>query len=101
MNFDEFETTYKPVKNHLNPDASYDGCMFETYDPELHYVVKHGLANHHTVWTIVNIQPEEEYNKHGEPNPSTAILAGYHLVDRLGYLITEKPYDEHIEVEDN
>ena len=101
MNYDEFEETYKPVQNHIDKNASWNGCMFETYGDERDFVVKHGLANHHTVWTIVTIVPDEEYNKDGEPNPSTAIISGYYVVNRVGYLITEKPFDEHIQVTDN
>ncbi len=100
MDYEEFIETYKPIQNPLNENACRDGMMFETYDPELSYVVKHGLANHHTVWTIIDIQPEEEYNKHGEPNPTTAIVSGYYAINRHGYFITEKPFEEHIEVVD-
>ena len=101
MDFDEFEATYKPIKNNLNPNAPYDGMMFETYGDELTHVINHGLDHNRTIWTIVDIEPEEEYNEHGEPNPTTVIIAGYHFVNRHGFLITEKPFEEHMEVVNN
>ena len=31
MTIDDFEKKYKLVKNHLDENASHDGCMFETF----------------------------------------------------------------------
>ena len=104
MNYDDFIEKYKPIQNHIDKNACREGMMFKTYDEELMYVINHGLDHNRTIWTIVDIYPEEEYNKHGEPNISTAIIAGYHYVNRHGYFITEKPFEEHeenIEVIDN
>ena len=36
----EFFNTYKPITNHINPNAPFDGCMFETYGEEFEYVVQ-------------------------------------------------------------
>ena len=91
--WEEFEQKYKPIKNHIQKDASYDGCMFETYGEEVKYVCdlinNEQKLNH--VWTILDTGFEE-----------TWIFPGYFLCDRIGYLITEKPWkDDNIQVNDN
>ena len=76
-----FEETYKPVKNHLDDNASYDNTMFETYGDE-HQFVLDILANPETskcVWTIIG------------DTGATVLSSGYHLVNRLGYIVTEIP----------
>ena len=32
---DEFDSIYKPVKNHIDNNASFSGYMFETFNEEL------------------------------------------------------------------
>jgi len=38
MEFDEWCDTYKPITNHLDSNASFDGAMFETYGDEVEFV---------------------------------------------------------------
>ena len=73
---------YKPVKNHLNENAPYDGCMLETYGEEYKYVesISVNPKISEKVWTIC------------EEDGATFILAGWHFVNRLGYIITETPF---------
>ncbi len=81
---EEFELKYKPQVNHIvgAQNAAFNGWMYETYGPELEYILS--LANNPAtakrVWTIID----------GE---RMCYAAGFHLVNRLGYLITEVPYD--------
>lgn len=84
MNFDEWMIEYRPVLNHFDPNASFDGLMFET---EYEFVRENVLAN--KVWTYL------EGDK-GEP----LLVSGYHFVNRLGYFVTEVPFNplEHIEI---
>lgn len=85
MTHEEWEEEYVPVKNHLDDNASFDGCMFETYDEEFVHVLRN--ADDKKVWTYV------------EGDEGMYLIPGLHFVNRLGYLITEKPYtDETIEV---
>jgi hypothetical protein len=85
MTHEEWEEEYVPVKNHLDDNASFDGCMFETYDEEFVHVLRN--ADDKKVWTYV------------EGDEGLYLIPGLHFVNRLGYLITEKPYtDETIEV---
>lgn len=83
---DEFWEQYKPVQNHLVGDCSFDGCMFETYGEEVQYVLS--KIDEQIVWTILD----------GSEDDNLYIVSGYHLVNRLGYLITEKPYTKEIEI---
>jgi hypothetical protein len=85
MTHEEWEEEYVPVKNHLDDNASFDGCMFEAYAEEFVHVLRN--ADDKKVWTYV------------EGDEGLYIIPGLHFVNRLGYLITEKPYaDETIEV---
>ena len=38
MDFDEWVATYKPILNHIDTNASFDGTMFETYGDEVDFV---------------------------------------------------------------
>lgn len=93
INTDEFIEIYKPIKNHIIQDTSYNGYMFETFGKEIDYIVK--LANKpeskQYVWTLLECADEEQY-----------IVPGYFLINRLGYFITEIPWEsENIQVNDN
>jgi len=93
ITYEKFVETYKPIKNHIIQDAPYNGCMFETFGKEIDYIVK--LANKpeskQYVWTLLECADEEQY-----------IVPGYFLINRLGYFITEIPWEsENIQVNDN
>jgi hypothetical protein len=70
---DEFDETYRPLPNPLDSSASFDGALLETYGPELDHVTS---ADPHHVWTVLDGAPP-------------VIVSGFHVVNRLGYLITE------------
>lgn len=74
-----WEEKYKPIKNHLDDNASWDGTMFETYGEELAFV-KAQAPN--TIWT------------YGEEDGKFYIQAGWHYVNRIGYFITEVPFED-------
>ena len=38
LTFDEWCEQYKPIKNHIDTNASFDGEMFETYGDEVAFV---------------------------------------------------------------
>lgn len=81
---DDFYKIYKPKKNHLDKNAAFDGCMFETYGEELEYVFAMAKDPQTTkqVWTIID---DNAGNLH--------YSAGLHWINRLGFLITQKPYE--------
>jgi hypothetical protein len=89
---------YKPVKNTINSDASFEGYMFETYDGELEALkelVRESMTKPSTkglegyrVWTIVD----------GTTNGRCYLLNGWHLVNRIGYVFCEVPWVEGDEI---
>jgi hypothetical protein len=85
----EFEQRYKLVPNHLNPNASWrygdvPGHLFETYGEELAFVRR---QNPRTVWTLV------------EEDDAQYLQSGFHLVNRLGYLISRTAVPEDTEIQ--
>jgi len=91
MSEDGFDATYPLVTNHLNLNASWTygdgpGCMFETYGQELDFVRQ---QDRRRIWTIIDGQDDDLF-----------IVSGYHLVNRIGYLISTVlvPVDTDIQV---
>ena len=84
---DEFYEQFNMVTNHIDDNASFDGCMFETFGEELKYVKEFAKKNPDKVWTILDSDGKMFYS------------TGVHLVNRLGYFITEEDAVGDIEVE--
>lgn len=82
----EFEERFKPIKNHLDDNASFDGYMFETFDSELDAVKQAYSVNRDTVWTVMC------------DSGNVDVSSGFHFCNRLGYIITEIPADCTIDV---
>ena len=62
--------------------CSFGGCMYETYGEELEYV-RNQPSNR--IWTIID---EED---------KLFFIAGYHIVNRLGYLVTDEEWSDEYE----
>jgi hypothetical protein len=77
MTEDEWYKTYKPIKNHIDTNASFDGYMFETYDEEVEFVKSQDPAH---IWMYGDGDDGGGY-----------IWNGWHFVNRIGYFITEVP----------
>lgn len=84
MTEDEWFETYKPIKNHLDENASFDGHMFETYDEEVAFVKEQDPAY---IWMYGDGDDGGSY-----------IWNGWHIVNRIGYFITEVPYDDMLDI---
>lgn len=67
----------KPIQNHIDKNASLNGTMFETYGAELDFVIAQPNEN---IWTYI------------DADGVLLLSNGYHLVNRMGYLVTEIPY---------
>ena len=111
---EQFDEMFTPQINHIErakaentgvPDdsiCSFNGCMYETYGEDIDYVLK--MAEENRVVTIV--EGEDEDDEDGELDEDGEIIthstwyysSGYHLVNRIGYLILDKPYLEDFEV---
>lgn len=103
---EQFEAKYKPQINHIlrketplttadEDIASFGGCMYETFGLELAYVQAMDVQKR--VITIIegeDTEPDED----GETHSTLYYSSGYHFVNRIGYLILDKPYTENFEV---
>lgn len=88
ITYEEWVEKFKPIQNELADNASFEGMMFETYGVELDYVLTivrrtNGLL----VWTYI------------DGDGGTYIVEGYRLVNRIGYFITQVPYEENDAIE--
>lgn len=77
LTVEQWEGTFKPIKNMIDENASWDGIMFETYGGEVAFVCEQAED---TIWTYI------------DDDGGTSIVNGYRLVNRIGYFITEVPF---------
>ena len=87
MELDEWFDKYKPIQNHLDENASFDGCMFETYGDEVDFVRSQDPA---TIWMYGDGDDGEGH-----------IWSGWGFVNRIGYFITEVPCPADTEIQVN
>jgi hypothetical protein len=87
---EEFDEHYTLMCNHLDTNASFDGYCFETYGEELDYVLTKVKENR--VITILETDGDDD-------GINMCYASGYHLVNRIGYLITEEEITEDFEVD--
>lgn len=79
MNYETWATTFKPVDNHLDTNAAYDGKMFETYGDELEFLK---TIDPRRIWTL------------RDEDGGSIITTGFGWVNRMGYFITEQPWTD-------
>ena len=77
MNYEQWAEAYQPRSNHLRDEET---DLFETYGVELGYVLATADIKPAHVWTLVD----------GEDG--TYVVNGYHLVNRIAYMITHEPF---------
>lgn len=112
MTFDEWSERFKPITNHLDSNASFSGMMFETFGGELDFVKS---ADPGVVWTYQNGESDDQLlaklggytdedgcavvDRNGEPFfvDFDFIGDGYHVVNRIGYFVTELPAEEGVQ----
>ncbi len=80
ISWNEWEETYKPITNVHSRDQW--PRMFETFEPDIDIVKE---ADPNTVWTLVDNNPNSIY---------LDIVPGVHWANRMGYFITEKPWED-------
>ena len=104
---EKFYTKFNLQKNHINKNAPFDGCMYETYGEELDYVFK--MSKKNCVITILEgdeVEEREEtyFNSLGVETkeivtiPNLYYASGFHYVNRIGYFVLAKPYKYQFEV---
>jgi hypothetical protein len=92
ITIEQFYKEYLPQTNQFNDNASWDGCMFETYGDDYEYVKTVYELAPDRVWTIVE-------DDDGYP----VLTNGWHYVNRIGYVVTVRPAPKNtfINVVDN
>ncbi len=93
---EQFDERYELLDNHIDTNASFDGKMFETYGEEVEFVME--MAKQNRVITIIESDSEEESNESDEVSACMYYVSGYHLVNRIGYLVTTEPITQEFEV---
>jgi hypothetical protein len=68
---------YRPIKNHLDSNASWNGEMFETYGDELAFVQE---QDYHLIWTYT------------ETDGASYLVNGRAFVNRIGFFVCEVPW---------
>lgn len=76
---DEFNDLYYPEL-----DAEYDIKLYETFGTDLEYVTTINNKSPNRVWTVID-------------DEGMYIVPGYRFVNRINYIICEKPWDENSE----
>jgi hypothetical protein len=82
---DVFFEKYTCVQNPYTTNGSFDNCLLETYGKEWHVVLDKTKETPKKVWTLIDC------------DGWYGIVAGYHYVNRIGYLITEQEWDSEYE----
>ena len=85
MTEDEWIATYKPIKNHIDTNASFNGEMFETYGKEVEFVKQ---QNPNTIWMYGDGDDGGGY-----------VWSGWGFVNRIGYFITEVPFPDNTTIQ--
>ena len=79
--FENWLDKFKPIKNHIDTESSFDGEMFETYGDEYQFVID---QPHQNVWTWI------------DGDTGIWLVNGLHIVNRIGYFVTENPCEEEL-----
>lgn len=84
MLWEDWVEKYKPITNHLDDNASFDGFAFETYGPEIDYVREfcNKPGGHLKVFTVLDVEGK------------IIVSSGFHFVNRLNYILVEVPFAE-------
>jgi hypothetical protein len=85
MTIEEWEDKYQPMNNHINPEASWNGALYETYGEEVRFIYD---TDHTHVWTYMD----------GDDG-GTYLVSGRHYVNRIGYIITAVPVPDDYLIE--
>lgn len=64
------------LPNHLDPNATVEGHLFETFGPEREFVIKVWNTEPQRIVTII----------HGDSG-AWWVSSGFHFVNRVGYLV--------------
>jgi len=80
LTYDEWYDKYQPITNTF---TGYEEKHFETFGEEVDFVRS---QDDNLIWTEI------------DGDEGTYIVSGFHFVNRIHYFITEKPWEEDVEV---
>jgi len=86
---EQFDDYFELLDNHIDDNAAFDGKLFETYGEEMSFVIE--MAKQNRVITIIENDEGCEEDEDGFTSPSMYYVSGMHLVNRIGYLISQTP----------
>lgn len=82
--FDDFIEKYDPMEH---PTGEFGTHMFDTHkESDINFVRSQIKFN--KVWTVIDGEGQDLY-----------VIPGYHFVNRMGYIISNIPYEENCEEE--
>ncbi len=87
MRYETWVRTFRPLKNHLTTHTAIDGYVFLPSGDDLQFVRRQPPAN---IWSFV-VSDEGR-------RPAWLIADGFHSVNAMGYIVTEKPHDKFYEI---
>jgi hypothetical protein len=82
---EEWFDKYKPIKNNIDINSSFDGHMFETYGEEVEFVK---AQNEKRIWMLGDGDDGGMY-----------IWSGWGFVNRIGYFVTEVPFPDNTTIQ--
>ena len=86
MHLEKWQEYFKPIQKTCDgANAGFNGTCFETYGAELQQVLS---APSNCVWTLLVCEG------------NLYISAGFHIVNRMGYFITGRPFSAKDEFRD-
>ncbi len=74
ITYDQFVNMYHPIRNPLQSDQPFNGCLFDTYGVEADFI--HHYPGRASIWTLV------------EEDGELLIRNGTHCGNHLGYFLT-------------
>jgi hypothetical protein len=81
----EWVEKFKPIVNHIDKNAAWDGTLFECSERELDFISD---QQKHKIWTYID----------GDDDEYAFIVEGWRVYGRLGYFITEKPWNREYRI---
>ena len=82
MRYDVWQEKFRPIPNHLTLNTAIDGHVFLPQGTDLEYV---RAQPRDRVWSFVVCDDGRK--------PVWLIAAGFHVVNLMGYLVTQKAFD--------
>jgi hypothetical protein len=80
MRYEHWVKEFRPIANPFRDDAEIDGYVFAAHGEEFAFVQRQPTES---VWTFIVCD--------GSRSASWLISSGFHVVNRVGYLVTARP----------